>query len=61
MKQATAHVSPCEGGEISKEQQAVVDPYREQQAAKGVAKSSSVEQRRALEKCPVAQRDDTVY
>ena len=35
-----AHVPPCEGGEMSKEQQAVVDRYREQQAAsEGVAKS----------------------
>ena len=45
---------------MSKEQQSVVD----QQAAidpEGVAKSSSAEQRKALENCPVAQRDDTVY
>ena len=59
MKPATAHDRPCEGGEMSKEQQAVVDRYREQQAAKGVAKSSSVA--RELEKCPVAQQDDTDY
>ena len=45
-----AHVPPCEGGEMSKEQQAVVDRYREQQAAsEGVAKSRglSAEQRKA--------------
>ena len=59
-----AHVPPCEGGEMSKEQQAVVDRYRERQAAidrEGVAKSSSAEQRKALENCPIVQRDDTVY
>ena len=61
MKPATTHVPPCE-----KEEQVVVD---QQQAAfdrEGVAKSRglSAEQRKALEKCPVAQRDDgydTVY
>ena len=65
MKPATAHVPPCEGGEKSKEQQAVVDRYREQQAVidlyrEGVAKSRglSVAQRKALKNCPVAQRDD---
>ena len=41
-----------EGGEMSAEQQAVVDRYLERQAARSVAK------------CPIAKRDDgydTVY
>ena len=66
---AKARVSPCEGGEMSKEQQDVVDRYRKQQAAidryraksKSVQKCLSAQQRKALvEKCPIAQRDDTV-
>ena len=32
------HVPPCEGGEISAEQQAVVDRYLERQATRSVAK-----------------------
>ena len=66
-----AHVPPCESGEISKEQQAVVDRYRKQQAAidryrECVAKSVcpgfvySAEQRRAMESVgeyPVAKHD----
>ena len=57
---ATARVPPCGGGEMSKEQQAAIDRYRE-----GVAKSIrpglvySAEQRRALEsveECPVAKQ-----
>ena len=46
------HIPPCVGGEMSAEQQAVVDRYLEQQAARSVAK------------CSVAKRDDeydTVY
>ena len=70
---AKAHVPPCESGEMSKEQQAVVDRYRKQQAAidryrEGVAKSVrqglSAEQWRAMEsvaECPVPKRDDTVW
>ena len=63
------HVPPCEVEEITKEQQAVVERYREQQAAKSKSawKGSelvySAEQRSALEllvvveeKCPIAQR-----
>ena len=64
MKPATTRVPPCGGGEMSKEQQAVADRYRERQTAidrESVAKSSSAGQRKALENCPVAQRDDTVY
>ena len=66
---AKAHVPPCERGEISKEQQAVVDRNRKQQAAidryrEGVVKSIlGAEKWRALEslaECPVAKRDDTV-
>ena len=69
---AKAHVPPCVGGEMTKEQRAVVDRYREQQTAidryrEGVAESVrlglSAEQRRAMElvaECPVAKRDDTV-
>ena len=53
---AKAHV-PCEGGEMTKEQRAVVERYREHQAAIDRAKSKSkcpelvysAEQRRALE------------
>ena len=63
MKPATTPVPPCE--KMSKEQQAVVDRYRGQQAAidryrESVAKSRgrSAEQRKALEYCPLAQRDD---
>ena len=59
-----AHVPPCEGEEMSKEQQAVLDRYRERQTAidrEGVAKSSSAEQWKALDSCPVTQQDDTVY
>ena len=52
---------PCE--QMSIEQQTVVDRYRELQATidrEGVAKSRqlSTGQRKALEICPVAQRDD---
>ena len=59
-------------GEMSKEQQAVVDRYQKQQAAidrycEGVVKSVhlglSAEQWRAMEsvaECPVAKRDHTV-
>ena len=62
MKPATTHAPPCE----QSKQQAVVD---QQQAAidhEGVAKSRglSAEQLKALENCPVVQRDDgydTVY
>ena len=62
MKPATTHIPPCE----QSKQQAVVD---QQQAAidrEGVAKSRglSAEQRKTLENCPIAQRDDgyaTVY
>ena len=57
---ATTHVPPCEGGENSKEQEAIVDRYRKQHAAidryrEGVAKSIRpglvycAEQRRAME------------
>ena len=73
MKPAAAHVPPCEGGEMSKEQQAVVDRYRGQQATidryrEGVAKSIrpglfySAEQRRAMESVagrPVAKREQS--
>ena len=70
---AKAHVPPCESGEMSKEQQAVVDWYRKQPAAidrycEGVVKSVcprlNAEQRRALEsvtESPVAKHDDTVW
>ena len=62
------HVPPCEVGEMTKEQQAVVARYREQQDAKSRLSWKSpelvysAEQRRALElllgeKCPIAQRD----
>ena len=68
---ATAHVPPLEGGEMSKEQQAVVDRYQKQQVAidryrEGVAKSIRpglvyyAEQRKAMEsvaECPVAKLD----
>ena len=69
---AKAHGPPCKSGEISKEQQAVVDWYRKQQDVidryrEGVAKSVrpglSAVQRRSMEsvaECPVAKRDDTV-
>ena len=67
LKPLTTHVPPYE--QMSKEQQAGVDRHREQQAAinrEGVAKSRglSADQRKTLENCPVAQRDDrydTVY
>ena len=70
------HVPPCEDGEMTKEEQAVVERYREQQdvkrksthPTKGPELVYSVEQRKALEliaeeKCPIAQRDgyDTVW
>ena len=63
MKQVKApHVPPCEGGEMPKEQQAVVDRYREQQSVvdwcREADKGVSISAARALEKCPVAQRDD---
>ena len=48
------HVPPCEGGEMSADQQAVVARYLEQQAANDAS----------VAKCPVANRDDgydTVY
>ena len=50
------HVPPCEGGEMSAEQQAVVDRYLERQAARSIAKCP-------IAKCPIAKRDvyDTVY
>ena len=65
------HVPPCEVEEMNKEQQAVVDRYREQQDTKSKsvpAKQTrsklvyNAEQRKALEllasvNCPVAQRD----
>ena len=64
------HVPPCEVEEMTKEQQAAVARYREQQnaksksARKGLELVYSAEQRRALEllvvveeKCPIAQRD----
>ena len=68
---AKAHIPPYEGGEMTKEQRAVVDRYRKQQAAIDRARGKSqgpelvysAEQRRALELvCPIAQRDgyDTV-
>ena len=70
MEPATVmHVPPCEGGEMTKEQQAVVGRCGEQQAdidwyrakSKPVEKVLSAEQRRALvEKCPISQRNDTV-
>ena len=76
MKPTTkAHVPPCVGGEMTKEQRAVDERYREQQAAidryRAKSKSKvpelvySAEQRRALElvdKFAIAQRDgyDTV-
>ena len=64
MKPATTHVPPCE--QMSKEQQAVVDRQHAGIDREGVAKSRilSAEQRKALENCRVAQRDDgydTVY
>ena len=68
-----AHVPPCEDGEMTKVQRAVVERYREQQAAidransksKGPELVYSAGQQRALElvdKCAIAQRDgyDTV-
>ena len=68
---AKAHVPPCDSGEMSKEQQTIVNRYRKQQAAidrhrEGIAKSIrpglvySAEQWRAMEsveECPVAKRD----
>ena len=62
------HVPPCEVGEVSKEQQAVIARCWEQQdvksksARKGSELVYSAEQRRALEllaeeKCPIAERD----
>ena len=57
MKQVKApHVPPCEGGEMSAEQQAAVDRYLERQAVRDAA--------RPVVTCPVAKRDDgydTVY
>ena len=55
---AKTHVPRCEAGEMTKEQQAAIDRYRE-----GVAErlGLSADQRRAMElTCPVANRDDTV-
>ena len=69
-RKCVQHVPPCEVEEMTKEQQAVVARYREQQYAKsklthptkGRELVYSVEQRKALEfmaeeKCPIEQQD----
>ena len=57
-KPTTIHIPPCE--QMPEEQQAVVDQQQPAIDRAGVAKSRglSAEQRKALENCPVAQRDD---
>ena len=57
MKPATTHLPPCEKEQQVDQQQAAID-------REGVVKSRglSAEQRKALENCPLAQRNDgSVY